>query len=186
MRAGGGYSWRTSASRRPRNPAAYAQMTVDEIEAIDVASVAPDSRAFLWTTQRWLDAAFEVLDAWGYEYRCTLVWVKQPTGWAPGGEFMSGNVEFCLYGARGEVPSRLDAKGRPLRINRQWFDWPRPYRVTKGRGEHSVKPDEFYDLVTATFPGPYLELFQRRGRLGWDAAGNEALSTVEVAGVANA
>jgi hypothetical protein len=38
------------------------------------------------------------------------------------------------------------------------------------------------DLVEQTSPWPYLELFARRQRLGWDTWGDEALEHVEMAG----
>lgn len=37
------------------------------------------------------------------------------------------------------------------------------------------------DIVESVSPGPYLEMFARRQRLGWDTWGNEALEHVEVA-----
>lgn len=40
-------------------------------------------------------------------------------------------------------------------------------------GEHSEKPQEFYDLVSNLFPGPYLDLYARKSRPGWIALGNE-------------
>jgi N6-adenosine-specific RNA methylase IME4 len=45
---------------------------------------------------------------------------------------------------------------------------------------HSAKPEAFYDLVESVSPGPYLELFARRQRLGWDTWGNEALEHVDL------
>lgn len=53
------------------------------------------------------------------------------------------------------------------RAGSSWFHWP--------RGEHSAKPEAFLDLVESVSPGPYLELFARRNRLGWDTWGNECL-----------
>ena len=47
-------------------------------------------------------------------------------------------------------------------------------------GEHSAKPDAFYDLVESVSPGPYLELFARRQRLGWDTWGEEALEHISI------
>lgn len=41
-------------------------------------------------------------------------------------------------------------------------------------------PDGSYDLVERVSPGPYLELFARRQRLGWDTWGNEALNHVDL------
>lgn len=55
----------------------------------------------------------------------------------------------------------------------RWFQWP--------RGAHSAKPEAFLDIVEQVSPGPYLEMFARRDRLGWDTWGNESLGTAEVA-----
>jgi len=61
----------------------------------------------------------------------------------------------------------------PQVVDTRWFQWP--------RGRHSAKPEAFIDLVEQVSPGPYLELFARRQRLGWDTWGNEALEHVELA-----
>jgi N6-adenosine-specific RNA methylase IME4 len=63
----------------------------------------------------------------------------------------------------------------PAKITRapgRWFQWK--------RGAHSAKPEAFLDLVEQVSPGPYLEMFARRNRLGWDTWGNEALEHVEL------
>ena len=39
---------------------------------------------------------------------------------------------------------------------------------------HSRKPDELYQIIEQCSPGPYLELFARFGRHGWEQWGNEA------------
>ena len=39
--------------------------------------------------------------------------------------------------------------------------------------EHSRKPDELYEIIERCSPGPYLELFARGKREGWDQWGNE-------------
>lgn len=49
------------------------------------------------------------------------------------------------------------------RVNSTWWQWP--------RGSHSVKPAAFLDIVEQVSPGPYVELFARQPRLGWDAWG---------------
>ena len=48
------------------------------------------------------------------------------------------------------------------------------------RDRHSVKPDAFYDLVERVSPGPYLDLFARRNRLGWHTWGNESMEHVQL------
>jgi hypothetical protein len=40
--------------------------------------------------------------------------------------------------------------------------------------EHSRKPDELYDLIERCSPGPYLEIFARGKRKGWDVFGDQA------------
>jgi N6-adenosine-specific RNA methylase IME4 len=52
------------------------------------------------------------------------------------------------------------------------FQWP--------RHRHSQKPEAFLDIVEQVSPGPYLELFARRARFGWDYWGDESLGTAEL------
>lgn len=68
-----------------------------------------------------------------------------------------------------------DAKGEKTALGKatgRWFRWK--------RGAHSRKPEAFLDLVETVSPGPYLELFARRNRLGWDTWGNESIEHVEL------
>jgi len=39
--------------------------------------------------------------------------------------------------------------------------------------EHSRKPDDIHDRIERLVGGPYLELFARQSRPGWDCWGNE-------------
>ena len=144
----------------------YPTLTVEEIAALPVGELAePDAHLYLWTTQRYLREAFGVAETWGFRWSVTLVWAKPPLGIGPGGTFMP-NAEFVLFCRRGSLKAKQ-------RLNTCWWSWPRTH-------EHSRKPDAFLDLVEATSPGPYLELFARRNRFGWDTWGNEALEHVEV------
>jgi N6-adenosine-specific RNA methylase IME4 len=125
------------------------------------------SHLFLWTTTQHLEDAHAVSRAWGFTPSAILTWCK-PHGGFIGGTFYS-NVEFVVYGRRG-APATLGS------INTRWFTWP--------RGEHSAKPEAFQDIVETVSPGPYLELFARRQRLGWDTWGNECRCDVELETVA--
>jgi N6-adenosine-specific RNA methylase IME4 len=42
---------------------------------------------------------------------------------------------------------------------------------------HSRKPDNLYQYAES-LPGPYLEMFARRARSGWDVYGNEAPDSI--------
>lgn len=51
--------------------------------------------------------------------------------------------------------------------------------------EHSRKPDEIYDIIESCSPGPYLELFARFRRKGWDQWGNEDVELNSICDVAH-
>jgi N6-adenosine-specific RNA methylase IME4 len=146
----------------------YASMSLAAIEGLPVAGLAAaDAHLYLWTTNRHLHAAFHVAAKWGFRHSQVLVWTKKPIGSFLGGAF-GANVEFVLFCRRGSLATEQ-------RQNTSWFAWPRA-----GAGGHSRKPEAFLDLVEAVSPGPYLELFARRQRLGWDTWGNEALDHLAV------
>lgn len=67
--------------------------------------------------------------------------------------------------------SRQDGR----RCDTRWFRWP--------RGAHSAKPEAFIDMVEQVSPPPYVELFSRRHRLGWDVHGNESAGTATLEAV---
>lgn len=147
-------------------PMAYPTMTVDEIAALPVADMAEDdAHVYLWTTSRYLHDAFHVVSAWGFNYSITLVWAKKPMPTMIGGAYRP-SAEFILFARRGHLaPKRREIT--------QWFNWPR-------QRAHSRKPDAALDVIESVSPGPYLELFARRQRLGWDTWGDEALCHVEM------
>lgn len=146
-------------------------MTNQEIAAIDVASLAADdAHLYMWVTNPRLFAEphdngtgpLEILQAWGFNYKTMLTWLKPGLGL---GYYFRGCTEHVLFGVRGAAPIP-----GPLRVA-NWFDGP--------RSQHSRKPEGFLDLVESVSPGPYLEMFSRRARLGWATWGNEALGGTE-------
>ena len=149
----------------------YEGMPLAEIVALPVADLAADDAWLaLWTTNRYLPAGFDVLRAWGFKYRQCLVWSK--LGPSPfGGTFAPNGAEFLLVAARGNPV----VKAR----------WHQPSVITTNRmgaGSHSRKPEVWLDLIEHCCHGPYLEMFARRNRLGWDTWGNEALEHVTLGG----
>jgi N6-adenosine-specific RNA methylase IME4 len=139
-------------------PFPYSTMSIEEIRALPVGDLAAtDSVLWLWTTNRWLPESFGVMAAWGFTYRQTLVWGKNNP--MPVGSVAPSGAEFLLAGKRG-APAM------------EWV-WPSSVIVTPrpSSRQHSVKPDNFMDYIEMSSPGPYVELFCRRPRLGWDAWG---------------
>lgn len=157
----------------------YASLTLDAIKALPVADLAaPDAHLYVWTTNRYLRDVWDVADAWGFRGVCIIVWCKAWMGALGGGAWQS-NIEFCLFARRGNLAAIGQARGR-------WYDWPRKRGAPVREGErrttgHSAKPEAFLDYVEQVSPGPYVEMFARRARFGWDYWGNESLGTAEVA-----
>jgi N6-adenosine-specific RNA methylase IME4 len=150
--------------KRPDMP--YGSLTVDEIGALSPPADPSGCRFFLWTTNKYLPFAFSVLTAWGAEYKQTLVWHKTGNPSPFGGSVAPNHAEFLLVAERGnpELLGRLTGSVIAAR---------KPYA-------HSQKPECFLDHVEAVSPAPYLEMFSRRARLGWDTWGDESLEHVQL------
>jgi N6-adenosine-specific RNA methylase IME4 len=150
----------------------YDCMTMADIIALPVAEwAAEDCVLLLWITDPLLERAFAVIRAWGFTYKTVgFYWAKTQKRAPPSpyreSDFFTGlgfwtraNPEQCLLATRGH-PHRQSARV--------------PKLVIAPRREHSRKPDEVYDSIEALCPGPYLELFARTERPGWDGWGHEA------------
>jgi N6-adenosine-specific RNA methylase IME4 len=138
----------------------YPTLATEEICGLPVANLAtPDAALLLWTTPAHLPDALRVIEAWGFEYRTQIVWVK-PSGGL--GYWVRNQHEILLIAARGNMRSPPEGS-RP------------PSVITAPRREHSQKPDEAYELIERAYPElPKIELFARNAREGWSAWGNQA------------
>lgn len=150
----------------------YPTMELAGIKGLPVERLAADDCAlFLWAVMPQLPDAFDVIKAWGFEFKTVaFVWVKTTkdeerpaTGM---GYWTRANAEICILATRGN-PVRLNADVSQV--------------VQTPRREHSRKPDEVAARIERLVPGPYIELFSRRPREGWDMWGNQADSESEVA-----
>lgn len=138
----------------------YDTMSIEDICALEVPAE-NNAYLFLWATNPLIREALQVMQAWGFEYKTTLTWVKPSIRM---GYYFRGRTEHLLFGTR----------GKPGRLNRNDLGNVIHAPVTR----HSQKPDEFYDLIEAACDGPYLEMFARRRRAGWDVWGNQAPTEV--------
>lgn len=150
-----GASWATRFTDKARPQKHYEVMSINEIKGLNPPS-AKQSHLWLWVLNQHVDWGYEVARAWGFEPQQMITWCKPGVGT---GRFQCNteSVLVCRKGSR---------HGNPFgSTGGTWFQWP--------RGRHSQKPDAFYDLVENVSPGPYLEMFARDRRFGWDAWGNE-------------
>lgn len=158
---------RATSDRGPmvRRSLPYDAMSVPDIANLPVDSLSEqDARLFLWATTRYLADAVGLIASWGFEYRQALVWDKTPIFSPLPAHIAPNAAEFLL----------VAVKGTPERIG-TWTT--SVIRARKPRAEHSRKPDVFLDLVEQVSPGPYVEMFARRARFGWDYYGDESLGT---------
>ena len=146
-------------SHRSANP--YPSMTIEDICALPVADFAHDDCIlWLWTTNAHMRESYAVLDAWGFQSKTILTWVKDRIGT---GDWLRGQTEHCHLAIRGKPTILTTGQGTVLHGPLQ---------------AHSQKPDSFYALVDAICPGAKLEMFCRSPREGWSAWGNEAGESV--------
>ena len=149
----------------------YDCMTLADIKAMPVADwAAKDAVLFLWATDPLLPRALEVIAAWGFTYKTVaFYWAKLNKG---RGGLVLGQRDFFtgmgFWTRANPEPCLLATKGRPQR---------RATDVAKlmiaPRREHSRKPDETHERIERLVDGPYLELFARASRPGWDRLGDQ-------------
>jgi N6-adenosine-specific RNA methylase IME4 len=154
----------------------YPTMELKEILELPVARLAAaKSHLYLWVPNALLQDGLRVMEAWGFTYKSNLVWYKVRKDGGPDGRgvgFYFRNVtELVLFGVRGSM--RTLPPGR-TQVN----------LFSTRKREHSRKPDEIFDIIESCSPGPYLELFARFRRSGWNQWGNEDVEENSHYGVA--
>jgi N6-adenosine-specific RNA methylase IME4 len=142
----------------------YPGMTIEELCKLPVAAhVLPNAVMFLWVTSPFLlqnPGPREVIEAWGFEYKTSMVWDKVLGNF---GHYVHVCHEHVLICTRGScVPDHPT---------------PQPSSVYHERRSnvHSEKPDGIRKIIQQLYDqGPYLELFGRQKVKGWDVFGNDA------------
>lgn len=150
----------------------YAFMSVDAICALTIPA-ADDAHLFLWCTRKVFREGIgaQVARAWGFEPIGEIIWGLRNGG--IGGRFLSNDHEPVLIARRGHIQFATEPGGGV-------HFWKQLYAMTPEgvpAKVHSAKPEAFLDLVEQVSPGPYLEMFSRRARFGWDTWGDQALRT---------
>ncbi len=148
----------------------YPTMELADICALPVESSATETaHLYMWVPNALLPDGLKVMEAWGFTYKSNLIWHKiRKDGGSDGrgvGFYFRNVTEIILFGTRGKN-ARTAPPGRS-QVN----------MIQTRKREHSRKPDEQYKLIEACSEGPYLELFARGERLGWQSWGNQADAT---------
>lgn len=162
--------------------------------------IADDAHGYFWATNNHLPDALWLMQEMGFTYITNVVWVKTvpSKSWGYGRlwkffmdtvnslgmdqavmrwmlkhgglvQYFAGQHELLLFGRKG--------KGKHPEVYQKEVElWGRKYTGTvffAPVGEHSEKPEMAYDLIMARSKGPYLDMFARKERPGWDVWGNE-------------
>jgi len=165
----------------------YPLMHVKQIAQVmsmcgEYKSADADCHLYLWATNNFLPDALWLMGTLGFRYVTNTVWVKVwersedddesvIAGRKPLdivrerlqlglGQYQRGAHELLFFGTRGIT-------FLPITVDRL------PSVVFAERGKHSQKPESFYSLIEARSRGPYLEMFARNKRDGWNSWGNE-------------
>jgi N6-adenosine-specific RNA methylase IME4 len=149
----------------------YNTMPIEDICALPVGDLAlPDCSLFIWITWPNLEDGLRVISAWGFTYKtAAFVWTKAH---AKQLELFRDDMDDLMglgYWTRANTePCLLATRGRPTRLNRDVRQ-----AIIEPRREHSRKPACVHGRIERLVAGPYLELFARAPRAGWDVFGNE-------------
>lgn len=164
--SGGEYKIRPNINKRVLP---YQTMSLSDICALSVEQYADiGCHLWLWTTNEFLRAGFEVMEAWGFKYLAPIHWIK-PQGT---GNYFIHRTQTLLFGYRKKCYFNLE---RYL-----------PNIIEANAGKHSQKPQESYDYIEKISDPDRLELFARpispmfQKRNGWHVWGNEIESDVEI------
>jgi N6-adenosine-specific RNA methylase IME4 len=150
--------WQMGNPDGPWAPEAhYPTLALEEIKTLAVPA-AENAFLALWAVTSLLPQAFEVIAAWGFEFKSALIWEKPSIKL---GIWARNKHETLLLARKGSFPPPEPED--------------RPDSVIKAKGgRHSQKPTVFYELLETMYPhAAKLELFARNTRPGWAAWGNE-------------
>lgn len=141
----------------------YQLMSIKEITALPIQQLTdPDGcHLYLWVTNNYLQTAFEIVKAWGFDYITLITWYKDRMGL---GQYYRGITEHCIFAC---TKKRL------------------PYKILNGKRQqgltgfyesksiHSRKPKKMREMIETVSYAPRVEIFAREKHNGWDCYGNQ-------------
>ena len=142
----------------------YDLMKTKDIACLPVSEISADNaHLYLWVTNNFLHDGLHVMQAWGFDYKTAVTWVKDRFGL---GQYFRGQPEHCLFGVRGMLPYKVVDGKRQQGVT----------VINAPRGEHSKKPEELRTMIEKVSDRDgykKIELFARNKVAGWDSWGLE-------------
>lgn len=152
----------------------YNLMTTEDIKKLPIDSIAADDCVlFCWVTFPKMNEVFDVIKAWGFEYKtCAFTWVKKTKNdkiFIGMGRWTRANAEICLLATKGK-PKRVSASVRQI--------------IETIPERHSKKPDQVRDrIVELCGDLPRIELFARSRAENWDCWGDDQNLNIETTSI---
>jgi N6-adenosine-specific RNA methylase IME4 len=136
----------------------YPLMAINEICNMPIKNITDKNAVlFLWVTSPILQESFDVIEAWGFEYKTSFIWDKIKHNM---GHYSSVRHEILLLCIKGTYPIQ----------NKKLYD----SVLSLERTEHSKKPEFYYEMIENLYPDSNkIELFSRGIRKGWRVYGNQ-------------
>ncbi len=126
----------------------YAKQTYEQLWELNLKQWAEDEcHLYCWATNAYVLKAGALIEHWGFEYKQILTWIKPPPFGL--GRNYRNSTEQVLFAMVGD---------RTTRANNL------PTHFEGSRGEHSEKPESFYEIVRKASYPPYGEANQRKFR----------------------
>lgn len=132
----------------------YQCMSVEQLCALQIPADDPCLLLFCAWNSR-IPECLRIIDAWGFQYRTCITWIKPHMGI---GNYIRNASEHLFLATKGR--NAIDPAPRHI----SWF-------IAELRA-HSRKPEQQYDIAEILGKPPYLELFARRKRDGWESWGD--------------
>jgi N6-adenosine-specific RNA methylase IME4 len=161
------YDWLSVAGRAKPG---YAMQSIEELRALDVRAWADEEAGchlYCWATNNFSGEAHKLVEHWGFQHRTVLTWIKPPPFGL--GSYFRNSTELVLFATLGDTTTAPAAARIPTH-----FEAP--------RGEHSEKPERFYEIVRAASYPPYGEANQRKARPDFTNLFTEPLNSHHRAG----
>ncbi len=135
-------------SEKAKTSIPYAKQSIEELEKLNLRGFAePECHLYCWSTNAYVAKACKLIEHWGFEFKGVLTWVKPPP-FGLGRNFRN-STEQVLFAMLGDWTTRVNNL---------------PTHFEGSRGEHSEKPESFYEIVRLASYPPYGEANQRKLR----------------------
>lgn len=141
----------------------YKTMTLEEIQNFPIADFANNgAHVYLWTTNKMIWEVPKIFEKWNVRFHLIMPLIK-PSGVSPMIKGYQFATEFCVLGFFIHPMQKYIGQGK---VN--WF------KAFNKPGEHSRKPEDFYNTVKKISPGPRIDIFNRRVIAGFDGWGDQS------------